>query len=165
MEKALFDVWIVREWYYNGPTMVSKAMEGGVHHFEPECKWLGREYSRISAIFGHFGTENFSKAAIVKGKFSVRIFGTIFWGVPNNDFASSPHTHILAGRPQLSVVWSPDGAGLVQQCFFMSIGVGLDRVGADWRRFWGEFWRFLAIFGHFWPFCHFYPNRKEVTYV
>ncbi len=32
------------------------------------------------------------------------------------------------------------------------IGVGLDRVGGDQRRFGGEFWRFFVIFGQFWSF-------------
>ncbi len=41
---------------------------------------------------------------------------------------------------------------MVSCCFLGSIGVGLDRVGVDWTRFWGEFWRGFVIFGHFWPF-------------
>ncbi len=38
--------------------------------------------------------------------------------------------------------------------FLKSIGVGLDWVGGDQRRFGGEFWQFFVIFGHF---CHFWP--------
>ncbi len=29
------------------------------------------------------------------------------------------------------------------------VGVGLDRFGADVTQFWGDFWRFFAILGHF----------------
>ncbi len=40
--------------------------------------------------------------------------------------------------------------------FLKSIGVGLDRFGAAWRRFWGEFWRFLPFWAMFGPFGSFW---------
>ncbi len=48
--------------------------------------------------------------------------------------------------------YDPDGCGNGPTMFFMSIGVDLCLFGADWMRSGGEFWRVLAIFGHFLPF-------------
>ncbi len=41
--------------------------------------------------------------------------------------------------------WYGNGPTMVLK----SIGVGLDRFGAEWRPFRGEFWRVVVIFGYF----------------
>ncbi len=66
-----------------------------------------------------------------------------------------PFWAILAGRPLedprfpwrrtgLIPGWCGNGLPMVPK----SIGVGLERFGAEWRRFWGGFFAaFMAIFG------------------
>ncbi len=62
-------------------------------------------------------------------------------------------------RVGLRAIWGGNGPVLLTK----SIGVGLDRVGCDQRRFGGEFWRFFVIFGHFRPFlAHFWPILVKV---
>ncbi len=119
--------------------------------------WMrsGGEFWRVLVIFGHFlaifgdfGTENFSKCEKRALYFSVRIFGTkkiFFWVAHNNDFAS-----FFFGP-----FWSPDDAGMDQQCFLHRLEsgwTGLDPIGGGSGASFGEFWRKSAIFGHFWPF-------------
>ncbi len=46
--------------------------------------------------------------------------------------------------------------------FVKSLGVGLDRFGADWRRLWGESW---LGFRHFLPFLAIFRPKISVSEI